>query len=453
MLGLGSAWIIYSIACRYWNRTSGYLGAAIFLVSPLVMMELSAALVDLGVTFFFLLSLYLVLEWSESKNHDYRVLIVAGIFGGMTAGIKYQGVMSLVSLGVAVLILILISKNKQSTERKSRVISLLSFLVPAFLVILPWLVKNVIITGNPVYPNLYSIFGGKDWSAELASNMSKWLGSMGMGKSPLDFLALPWRITMRGYYFYETFAGIITPFFFFPLPLLLFIRKSRKIAIILLIIGLVNLFLWFLGSQQVRFLLPGLAVCALLSGVAIGETSKRFIRASQGRNITTIIILFLICATAIISEPKDFWLLENRIFVVFSDTDESEYLQYQSGIDNHKMIEYINENLPQDSKILMLFDNRTLYLERPWIVDGTFEVSRICTAFAEAKSMESLHKKWRDMGVTHILFNKTYWSGYSGDFIRKFHPGFARKFQKYQEAFLEQEKELKDILLFSLKPD
>ncbi len=31
----------------------------------------------------------------------------------------------------------------------------------------PWMAKNIIETGNPVYPLCYNLFGGVDWNAEL----------------------------------------------------------------------------------------------------------------------------------------------------------------------------------------------------------------------------------------------------------------------------------------------
>ncbi len=49
----------------------------------------------------------------------------------------------------------------------------------------PWLVKNVIDTGNPVYPLAYGLFGGHDWDAAL---QAKWSAAHGPRPVTLDAL-------------------------------------------------------------------------------------------------------------------------------------------------------------------------------------------------------------------------------------------------------------------------
>jgi hypothetical protein len=44
----------------------------------------------------------------------------------------------------------------------------------------PWLVKNLMETGNPVYPLAYSLFGGADWDA--ATNI-RWVRAHSAARS------------------------------------------------------------------------------------------------------------------------------------------------------------------------------------------------------------------------------------------------------------------------------
>ena len=49
----------------------------------------------------------------------------------------------------------------------------------------PWLAKNALDTGNPVYPLAYNVFGGRYWDAELDA---KW--SQAHGPRPVSMPAL-----------------------------------------------------------------------------------------------------------------------------------------------------------------------------------------------------------------------------------------------------------------------
>ena len=99
----------------------------------------------------------------------------------------------------------------------------------------------------------------------------------------------------------------------------------------------------------------------------------------------------------------------------------------------------------------MLFENRGYYLERGYIAEGTYEVSRICARFAHATSPAELRTFWKSKGITHVLFNETYWKGYSGDFIRRFYPDFEKNFNEFSRQFLQVVEERDAITLYEMK--
>ncbi|MCD6386032.1 phospholipid carrier-dependent glycosyltransferase [Candidatus Sumerlaeota bacterium] len=453
LMGIATALLIWSLCVGYWDKLTAYIAVIIFLATPLMAMEMSTALVDIGLAYFFILAFVALLHWRDSGAKEKKWLILAGIFAGAQLGCKYQGIYGVLSLTLLLLIILFIEFLMPCRITfSSALATVFYFIIPVIVLILPWLIKNLIMVHNPVYPNLYSVFGGKYWANEHSIQMKKWLGSMGMGHSVVDFFLLFWRLPMKGWYLYSHFAGILTPFYFLPLPLLLIVKKPSRTTFYLLITAIVFLISWFLGSQQVRFLIPGLTLFAILSGVAISRPLQRY--AHQLSHLTegfVIVVLVVITATGIFAEPKDFILLGKRMAVIFDHADTDTYLIKECGIDNQRMINFINRTLPPDARILMLFDNRGYYLERDYIAEGTFEVSRICAIFAKAKSPEDLYKFWRERGVTHVLFNRTYWRGYSGDFIRNFYPDFEKKFNQFIEKYLQLLKEMNGIMLYELK--
>src|SRR6185295_13803103 len=53
--------------------------------------------------------------------------------------------------------------------------------VIAMAIACPWYIKNVVNTGNPVYPFFYSKLGGKNFSAPQAEQYSREQASFGVG--------------------------------------------------------------------------------------------------------------------------------------------------------------------------------------------------------------------------------------------------------------------------------
>ena len=71
----------------------------------------------------------------------------------------------------------------------------LVFTAGVLLTIGPWLLKNLAETGNPVYPLLYSVFGGRDWDAELNA---KWkAGHSPDNHSPVDLAVKFVDVTLK----------------------------------------------------------------------------------------------------------------------------------------------------------------------------------------------------------------------------------------------------------------
>lgn len=450
-LGILSAMVLFAICKRFYDTTSGWIAALIFLATPIVMTELRAALVDLGMTFFFLLSVYMILCCLEEQRRG--LIVLAGVFSGMMLGCKYPAIYGLLTLLVMLIASTCLGWRLAAPSAR-RVMSpaqeLGIFCFITVLLVLPWLIKNLLLTGNPVYPNLYSLFDGRDWSPELARHLSIWLQSMGMGKGIGDFLLLPWRMTVYGWYTYDRFAGIITPFYFFPLVLIPFAWRHTRLTLYLLLGVVAYLACWFLGSQQVRFFIPGLALLSIVAGSLI---ARSFGPEGYFKNPIVIVIVYAIIAgISLLIDPRDVSFLGQNLAVAIGHGNKEEFLEETCSVDIQPMVEYINKTLPEDAKILMLFENRGYYLQRDYIADGTFEVSRIVQMIATAESSEALYAQLKQKGVTHLLINTVYWNDYLSEFIRRFFPAFEEKLGNFKERYLEEVTRKRWATLYRIKP-
>jgi len=289
--------------------------------------------------------------------------------------------------------------------------------------VLPWLVKAYVERGNPVFPFLYGVFDGRGFTAEQADRLMAWQLSMGKGRGMGDLLLLPYRISVKADVSYEEFSGIYLPFLL-PLAALaaaFFRRPGRLIAY-----GWLYLLAWFFGAQQLRFLdgaLPALATAAAAVVAAVdvrwGVWPRRLWRS------VVIIGLFLVSvpyfAGALLNATSDYRYLFRP--------DRDQFLKSRVGF--FAAQDFINKELPTDARILMVFTNHTLYLERDAVYDSFLEASPLLLAAEKAENGDELNALVRGWGCDYVHIYHSYepkvWPYYTPharqvfyDFVRRY---------------------------------
>ena len=99
---------------------------------------------------FFLLSALLVMRMAnDTSNLHQRVVLLIGLLAGAAAAVKYTGLVFVI-LPVAIWLLF--------KDRQRVIMTLLAFTLGCVITFGPWLIKNAVHTGNPVYPLIGTIF-------------------------------------------------------------------------------------------------------------------------------------------------------------------------------------------------------------------------------------------------------------------------------------------------------
>jgi len=183
-------------------------------------------------------------------------VVISGLAAGLAFGVKYPAA---VFVAAPLAAAVFLAPGAAGERFKAFAIFCLAALAPA----LPWLAKNLILTGNPVYPLLYSIFGGRDWSA---LQDARWA----MAHTPKG--ALGWQQWARhifGMFFGEAHGRISLMAFAFA-PLALAGRGRTKRVLFALGFAALYVLLWFAFTHRIeRFLVPALAVTAAVSGAGL----------------------------------------------------------------------------------------------------------------------------------------------------------------------------------------
>jgi len=395
--------MIKSFSQRYFSNQIGLLAMVIFLTNPVVIFEATIAYIDLGVSFYSLLALYGFFCWLDSNNKKWLYLMA--IFSGISLGMKYTAGFGIIILGAGMLIK-LIGKDHLNIYGIFKNICLFFIISALFLV--PWAIKSYLLTGNPVYPMLSGIFGGVD--KEFIQDYDKFVYESCLGRGFMNYLLLPWNLTILATYGHKYFDNFINPFGLIFIPFLVFLKKIDNKIIYLLGYCLSFIFLWSFFAQRMRFLLPVIPLISLISAYTIHtllSQGKLFKKIYQSIQVAILALLSFISLPHIVGIGNDFGVANNLLVVSGMESQESFLLRTFETYDTFK---YINENLPAEAKILFLWENRGFYCSREYIADSMFESSYILRIVRASKNSAGLLKKLKEMKITHILLNKNLWS-------------------------------------------
>ncbi|MDA0338148.1 MAG: glycosyltransferase family 39 protein, partial [bacterium] len=145
---------VFAFARRYLSWQAGVFAAAIFSSMPVIVVFAPQGYIDIGLCFFQFTALWAVANWAREPGR--RALLLAAILTGLAAGVKHQG-MATIFVGV-----LLLAIRRLGVDRDIRVATrdIATFVVVAFLLILPWYARAYFYSGNPVWPLANDIFHG-----------------------------------------------------------------------------------------------------------------------------------------------------------------------------------------------------------------------------------------------------------------------------------------------------
>ncbi len=325
----------------YGKRAAIWAALAVALI-PAALWEAQAAYIDISTTAYMLLSATALLRFFATRGASRRWLAIAALVAGMAAGTK---TFALGWVALSALWLLLQGHCSKATVKECAV-----FLSIALLTCCSWYVKSLVMTGNPVYPFLYSIFGGKAWGAAGAEMYRQSWTAFGAGRTLGGFLMLPWNLLARGGEFID--GGIIFgsagPLLAALLPAAVMRLRGHgrtlAVAVLLYTLG------WFGLSQQTRYLLPVLGLASTIAcAAAVG--ADRIAKAARAAVLAAgAVSVLLACALAL----PTFELMSGA---VDRDTHIARFVNSYE----------IAERLPRDTKLLLYREPRGFYFAQQYM--------------------------------------------------------------------------------------
>jgi hypothetical protein len=373
---------VYLYARRLAGRGAGAATAVLMLAYKVYWEEAQQAHVDLGTMVFAVLAVFALAHTEgEGAAGDWRRL--SALFAGLAATTKLNGLWVVISLMFVTWLL----ERRRAAQggqaggaRRGLWRPILGYGLIAACVVAPWFVRTWVLTGNPVYPILYDLFGGKEWTAEGWPRIQRYFLLMNTppGAAPTHVNLLLMRAALVG-----LALGV----------LLLVIRAARRSAL-LLPAGFAACFMMLvlMGSgYNLRFLLAAYPCVILIVGVSMMRAKAIGPRLAP---VLCVAILFMGIRSIVRAiEPS----LPTAIRVATGQITREEYLR--SVLPDFRVVEYANRELPSDARILVAtWEESTAYYKalalRPnyWLQDSVHYDS-------EARLVADLTR----LGVTHLV--------------------------------------------------
>ena len=235
----------------------------------------------------------------------------------------------------------------------------------------PWLGKNVVDTGNPVYPLGHAVFGGRHWDA---AQDAKW--SAAHGPRPIEGRAL-----VRSIVDVAGRSDWQSPLFAALAPLALLRPASRRAACWLWAYSIYLFLTWWLLTHRLdRFWLPILPPLAILTGLGSdlfrGRLGKGWLAAVLALGIVANATY---CSTALAGLND--WL---------GDLDK-----LRSGVPQmlNPPLARLHEQLPKGARVLLVGQAAVFHLDRPVVYNTVFNretIEEIASGRSPAQVRETL---------------------------------------------------------------
>jgi len=416
---LATAALIYRYLRRRINISYAMLGALFFLTIPVIIRLSSTVYVDLGLIFFLFASLLYFFQWIESGFKP-KGLLISAVFCGLALGVKYNGLIGLFLLGLFVLLIYARFNRGQKFLSLKSIGWSAAFVVVALLVFSPWMTRNLVWTGNPVYP-LYNGFFNSNGDAEKTKTgkgppsgdrISHIQARHQLyGESAMEIALIPLRVFFQGkddnprY-----FDGAASPFLLF-LPVFAFFgirsasrqEKTEKLTMLFFSI----LFLLYACAQasiRIRYfspILPALVILSIFGLYTIQSRVLELVPRLPGFIKKTVIFTIVFAMLGLnASYMAERFSKDRPLAYITGKLTRDQYIQ--AFRPEYASFQYANNHLSGDDKIFGLYiGNRGYYSDIP----VEFHNTMLYQAFSGMDSGKALANKLREKGFTHLLIN------------------------------------------------
>ncbi|HEV2472262.1 MAG TPA: glycosyltransferase family 39 protein, partial [Chthonomonadales bacterium] len=383
--GLLTALLLFAVVQRHFGSTTGWLVVAAETSIPVLMMYTTQSYVETALIFYGLAALATLIHFltraAGGDLPDWRLLALTGIFLGLALSVKYTAVEYLPAVVVLILLGlgIYLGRTDHATGRHAlmQVLAALTALVGGMVVVfVPWLVKDWVLLGNPVYPALPQVFATPGWDKMRSQTLAVTFQHFGPKSgivAQLHLYAFDLFIHPASYGEGKGFpagsigdtAGIGVPYIAYQL------WRTRRAGwampsapqfLTLFAIGASGvgaLAVWTLSGALVeRYALPGVVLITVFAATSIGWILSRLPKHLYAVTWLVVGMMTLVCFVQVIAVFVYNYAERDPLPVLTGSVSEHAFQRMHAGgglpLDFYQTVDYVNQWLPHDGKLLMI---------------------------------------------------------------------------------------------------
>jgi 4-amino-4-deoxy-L-arabinose transferase-like glycosyltransferase len=361
-------------AGRWGSPRAAWFAALVYLTTPWVYRLAELPYVEGPLCAFhaaLIWSLCRAWTWTGCARLLGRLWSVVGLLAGGAMACKYPALISAVlPFGCAALTAAIRHKSGRL---------LLAYVAGWGAIMTPWLAKNVIDTGNPVYPLAYKVFGARQWDAD---REAKWTAAH--GPRPISAAALGAAlldVAGRSDWHSPLYAALA--------PLALLRRGSRRLAGALWsYVAYLFLTWWLLTHRLDRFWLPLLPALAVLAGLGADWT----------RNWAWSILLGLMFALATV---LNFTVISTALTGLNEWTGDLRVLRTRVPSMTNPALAWLDTHLPPHAKVLLVGQAAVFHMNHPVVYNTVFNRETFET-LAHGRTPAEVARALHERGISHV---------------------------------------------------
>ncbi len=389
-VGVAGVFAVFGAARARYGSAAGWIASMAFAFCPVVLWEFGSGYIDVAHGFFAGLAM---LAAADERPKPLQI----ALFSGLACATKYTGLQTV----VAIAIVVGISAALGRSEGRGRIRAVALGTIGALVLAAPFLVRNVINTGNPVYPFLYERLGGRDWDqwrADIYRNEQQTFG-VGRTDSGRDPKALGAAVLGLGYQPGRYINPLQTEGLGFPmgaigLPVLAAgiwwlarVRRGPE-ARVLAMIG-ISFVMWFFLSQQSRYVVSAAVPLCVLAGGMIQDRLGKMVAMSV-IGLQSAYSLYLLGTQQ----------LRAQLPVVIGQVSRDDYLAARAPF---SVVAKAVDELPAESGIALYDEVFGFFLNRPYFWANPGHCTRI--PYERMTSGAELASALASLQMTHVYAN------------------------------------------------
>ena len=376
------------------GRKASATAAILVLAYPAFWLADVMGSIDLTAAGFLTIGAYWLRKTLLSEQTRRVELVLAAVALGLAVSSRYQMILMTVVCITLLSIEVFVKSQKRLDVFKRLAIIVL---IPAAM-ILPWLVKNLVYTGNAIFPLAFQAFGGTDWSLDQAVRLHHDV----MG-DPLS--ALPWSYQIKAFVsllLKQPENGFLGPVILIVSILSLF-RLTSNSRWIVVCMGLIMLVIWGMVHPAVDvtlFRFNAGAVAFLMAGAAafLWEKFKTI-------GVVCVLLVGLSSVTATIHDLT----VTYPVYQAITNHRFRDSFR-QDSIPGLTAFRFANARLnPDRDKILLIGETRGFSLRIPCICPSAFNGPQIAALFSPINDQERWRENLQKAKISHILVSLTEW--------------------------------------------